>query len=797
VLGAATRSLRSLLRGNAFLQKWRFAPYILGYAVARRLRPVRDGRILFLSDSRAGFSGNFAFLEAEIRRQRADAEILGVFKPRLRAARSLRDAFRLPWLIATAQTIVVDDYYPLIYPLRIRGETTLLQVWHAAGAFKRVGWSRVGLPGGPLPGSLAHANYTDATVSSEGVRGDYAEAYGIDVERVHALGVPRTDVFFDDERVRAAATAIRRSYGIAPSQKIALFAPTFRGNGQLTATYDVDSVPWEKLAADLGDDWVVMVKMHPFVAPLQVQRPHVTGVIDASSERELNDLLMAADVLITDYSSAIFEYSLLRRPIVFFCPDLAEYTAARDFYYPFEDYVTGPLVTEGDRLAEAIRTAGVGEDAVAFHDRFMSACDGRSSERITREIILRRRADVDTAAVAPGGTPEPTRISGRISGQLAVAWLARTSLALVYAPLKLLPSRRKVVMISREHPTEPQDFADLRTAIRAQDPTVRVVSLVRMVPPGIPGKVRYAVHMLAQLYHVATARVLVVDTYAIVASVLHHKRSLTIVQIWHALGAFKKFGLSILGQEEGRDAHLAAAMRMHEGYDIVLASGEDCRPAYAEAFGTDPSRIRVAPLPRVDRLRDPARADEIRARIHARHPHLRDARVAVFAPTFRLDGTVTVDAAALSAALAEQGVHTVVKLHPLMHGRFGDDVDTAEGFSTQEMLHVADLFITDYSSALYEAALVGIPSYFLVPDLDDYLASRDFYLDYRHDLPGPILHTVDDLAAAVRDGVATTADAVEFARRWVQVPGAPAPAPAATPCADEIARIVREAVDSH
>jgi CDP-glycerol glycerophosphotransferase (TagB/SpsB family) len=113
------------------------------------------------------------------------------------------------------------------------------------------------------------------------------------------------------------------------------------------------------------------------------------------------------------------------------------------------------------------------------------------------------------------------------------------------------------------------------------------------------------------------------------------------------------------------------------------------------------------------------------------------------------------------------------------------------------MLHVADLFITDYSSALYEAALVGIPSYFLVPDLDDYLASRDFYLDYRHDLPGPILHTVDDLAAAVRDGVATTADAVEFARRWVQVPGAPTPAPAATPCADEIARIVREAVDSH
>ena len=790
------RSLRSLLRGNAFLQKWRFAPYILAYAILVRLRPVREGRVLFLSDSRAGFSGNFGFLEAEIRRQRPDAEIVGVFKPRLRARRSVRDTLRLPWLLATAQTIVVDDFYPLIYPLQLRSDTRLLQVWHAAGAFKRVGWSRVGLAGGPLPGSLAHRNYTDATVSSEAIRADYAEAFAIDLERVQALGVPRTDAFFDDDLVRATAQRVRKSYGIPRGKKVALFAPTFRGNGQLTATYDVDAVPWERLAAQLGDEWVVMVKMHPFVPPLEVQRPRLTGIVDASAERELNDLLMAADVLITDYSSAIFEYSLLQRPVVFFCPDLEEYTAARDFYSPFTDYVTGPLVTDGDELADAIRTASAGPEAAAFRERFMSACDGHSSERIVREIILRRHADVDAATVAPGGTPEPTRVGGRIGLQLAVAWLARTSLALVYGPLKMLPVRRKVVMISREHTHEPQDFIDLRAAIAALDPSVSVVSLVRMVPPGIVGKARYAVHMLAQLYHVATARVLIVDTYAIVASVLHHRPSLTVIQIWHALGAFKKFGLSILGQDEGRDERLAAAMRMHQGYDVVLTSAEDCRPAYAEAFGAPLERVIVAPLPRVDRLRDPARAQQTRERIYERHPHLREGRVAVFAPTFRLDGTVTVDAAELTARLAGLGLQTVVKLHPLMHGHFDDHVDTAEGFSTQEMLHVADVFITDYSSALYEAAVVGVPSYFLVPDLDDYLASRDFYLDYQRDLPGPIVRTVDELADAVRDERATPADAAAFARRWVQVPGDPVPRAGDTPCADAIARRVIESIST-
>jgi len=785
------RRLRQLLRGSAFLQKWRFSPYMLLYRLWC-LRPVVPGRVLFLSDARSDFSGNVAFLRDELRRQDPDAQIRGIFKPGLGARRSLRDKFRLPRAMATAQTIVLDDFYPLIYPVTIRPETRLVQVWHAAGAFKRVGWSRAGLPGGPRPGSLVHRNYTDATVSSEAIRSDYAEAYGIDIAKVHALGVPRTDAFFDAAGIAAARAAVRRRYGIPDHRRIVLFAPTFRGDGQLSARFDVDSVPWERLVAELGEDWTLLVKMHPFVAPLDVQRPGLTDVIDVTRDREMTELMMAADVLVTDYSSAIFEYALLDRPIVFFCPDLEEYTASRDFYRPFDAYVTGPLVTDGARLAEAIRDARTGERAAEFLEEFMSACNGRSSERIVREVLRSPRATVERAAVAPGGTPEPTRTAGRIGLRLAVAAVARASLALVYAPLKLLPARRKVVMISREHPTVPDDFVDLRAAIATLDPTVQVVTLVRMVPPGLLGKARYAVHMLAQLYHVATARVLVVDTYAIVASVLRHKRELAVIQIWHALGAFKKFGLSILGQEEGRDARLAAAMRMHAGYDLVLTSAEDCREAYAEAFGTNLAKVRVAPLPRVDRLRDPARRERTRERIYAAHPHLRDRRVAVFAPTFRLDGSVTVDAGTLTRAMAEAGIHAVVKLHPLMQGRFGVDVDTAPGFSTQELLTVADVFVTDYSSALYEAAVVGVPSYFLTPDLEEYLASRDFYLDYRRDLPGPIVGSVPELVGAVTAGAATPAAAAAFAGRWVQVPGAPEPAAGTTPCADEIARIIVE-----
>lgn len=274
------------------------------------------------------------------------------------------------------------------------------------------------------------------------------------------------------------------------------------------------------------------------------------------------------------------------------------------------------------------------------------------------------------------------------------------ALRITYAPLKLLPSRRKVTMLSRESSTDPEDFLDLAAAIHRMDPTVRVVIHARTMPDGLWPRLGYAAHLVRQMIDAATSRVLILDTYSIVASVLHHKQSLTVIQIWHALGAFKKFGLSILGHEEGTDPRLARAMRMHEGYDIVLASSQAARTPYSEALGTPEERVRIAPLPRVDRMRDPAVTKTTRDRIFTRHPHLRERRVALYAPTFRMDGTVPVDFAAASDALAGAGVHLIVKAHPLTPTPH--DVDTLPGFTTQEALTVADVFITDYSTRTVE-----------------------------------------------------------------------------------------------
>lgn len=354
--------------------------------------------------------------------------------------------------------------------------------------------------------------------------------------------------------------------------------------------------------------------------------------------------------------------------------------------------------------------------------------------------------------------------------------------------MKLLPIQSKVVMISREHPKAPDDFLDLKASITRADPALKVVILSRVMRTGFWSKVGFSAHMVKKMYHAATARVLIVDTYSLVASVLNHKHDLKIIQIWHAVGALKKFGLSILGHEEGRDARLARVLRMHMGYDAVLVSSEAGRAHYAEALGTPTSRVQVAPLPRVDRIRDPQRTQDTRERIYARYPHLRGKRIAVYAPTFRLNGAIPVNGSELDTALEASGIHAIIKPHPLSPGPA--NLDNAPEFTTLEVLTIADIFITDYSTTVAEAALHGIPCYFLAPDLETYLRSRGFYVDYNEEMPGPIVRSVPELVDAINSGAASAAKAKAFAQRWVEIPGNPPPKAGSTPCADHITNMV-------
>src|SRR5699024_5399291 len=138
---------------------------------------------------------------------------------------------KMAYQFGTSNVILLDDFYPLIYPLKIRKQTDLIQVWHAAGAFKTFGFSRMGKIGGPSIHSRNHKNYTKAVVSSEGVRENYAEGFGISIDKVYASGVPRTDMFFDKERTLDINENLYKNYPYLENKNVIIFEPTFRGNG--------------------------------------------------------------------------------------------------------------------------------------------------------------------------------------------------------------------------------------------------------------------------------------------------------------------------------------------------------------------------------------------------------------------------------------------------------------------------------------------------------------------------------------------------------------------------------------
>lgn len=366
--------------------------------------PETEG-VLFLSERRVEQGGNLSLIRNAL--QGLSEEIPEEIPPEWRTAEygTLREFFverpvsKLKWKelrqcaewIARSRVIVLEDFYPQLHALSIRQETSILQMWHACGAFKLFGLSDLGVTQHLEQSTGNHRNYDAALASSEGIVPFYSEAYGIPEDHIYPIGVPRTDVFFDSHAAEQIREKMYQKYPLCRHKRVVLFAPTFRGSGKQTAYYPLDRFPVEQIMDALPDDTVLILKNHPFMhEPFPCGSKYRERVLDLSTEEHINDILFITDVLITDYSSSIFEAALLKIPMLFYVFDLEQYLAERDLYFDFISFAPGMIVRELPELLQGICTyleqRDLEEDDEEFRRFFLGALDGHSTERTLRLI---------------------------------------------------------------------------------------------------------------------------------------------------------------------------------------------------------------------------------------------------------------------------------------------------------------------------------------------------------------------------------------------------------------------------
>jgi CDP-ribitol ribitolphosphotransferase len=340
-------------------------------------------------------------------------------------------------------------------------------------------------------------------------------------------------------------------------------------------------------------------------------------------------------------------------------------------------------------------------------------------------------------------------------------------LNLIFSLFKLLPVKNKIVFISRQSNNKSEDMCLLEETIKRQDTSVELVFLCKKIGNTLSSKIGYCFHIIRQMYHIATAKVVVLDSYCPAISVLNQRKSLIVIQMWHALGALKKFGLSIVGEGEGRNSNIAEALNMHKHYTYILASGKPCIEPFAQAFGYDKSRVKVMSLPRVDKLTSKVTKEELLREIYAEYPEFKDKKVIVYAPTFRKDRDISKEISNIAKEFDKSKYVFVLKKHPLMEVSC-NDVIVDQKFTTIDMLFVADYVICDYSAVVFEAAILKKPLFFYTFDYQEYGANRDFYIDYINEMPGVISDDSKVLAQAITTDKYDLSKVSEFAHKYVE-----------------------------
>ena len=332
----------------------------------------------------------------------------------------------------------------------------------------------------------------------------------------------------------------------------------------------------------------------------------------------------------------------------------------------------------------------------------------------------------------------------------------------MYLPFKLLRTKNKITYISRQSNTPSIDFKLLYANMEELDSNLTQIVLTRKIGKGFLGKLSYALHTITQMYHIATSKVVIVDTYIIPISVLKHKKGLKVIQIWHALGAIKKFGYQIVGKQEGSSETLVSAMKMHNNYDVVTCASSVTAEFYSEAFNVSREKIKVVGMPRVDDIL----GENINEQILKENMHYVGKPTILYIPTFRKNGSV--DLKDILDKVDTNKYNLIIKLHPLDTAEVPEKYIANGSFSTYDLMKFADYIITDYSATAIEASLLQKPLFLYVYDIDTYNETRGLNVQLTDELKQSTFKEIKDIIQVIESNLYNFDELKAFRNKYVE-----------------------------
>lgn len=275
--------------------------------------------------------------------------------------------------IKRARLVIINDNNYVISRMKPK-HTKVLQVWHAAGAVKKFG--------NQIKRQYEIKNY-DAVISSAPYwKTCYAQAFGVQENQVYDCGMARIDRLLNKEKMKKKVSEFYVRYPQTKEKQCILYAPTFRGN--IIDGFQIESLDLDKISEKIPEHMMILYKFHPLLGEIRFKTDKALAV----NNEDLYTLMHISTCLISDYSSVIFDYSLLKKPMIAYVPDLDHYRKTIGLNMNYESEFPGAICFKEDEVLNAISQLDSYdyEKLSDFQKKYIIHDDGKDTKRIVELI---------------------------------------------------------------------------------------------------------------------------------------------------------------------------------------------------------------------------------------------------------------------------------------------------------------------------------------------------------------------------------------------------------------------------